>query len=1070
MLKRNSVKIFLKLKIFLVILSFATFNVFGEGSSGDFKDLTKYKNKMAGLIQQAKITGKVIDENGDAIPGVNVQVEGTTLGTLTDVNGNYSIEKPRDNVVLVFSFIGYTTQRISAAGKTTINVNLAAEVTALEEVVVTGYSTQRRKDITGSVAVMDITTVKTVPAQSAIETLQGLASGVNVFRSGAPGSTSKIFIRGITNFGDTDPLVIVDGIEQNLNNISAKDIESIQVLKDAGAASIYGVRGANGVILVTTRKGKKGAPVISYDGTFGMQYPLAGNPLNLLNSKDYMTVYNIAFPGNVLYKNGLPDYTYMGPAGSGVAMEGDPAVNPSKYFLEIPNKGKNYVIQKVNKEGTDWWHEVYKPAPTTEHNLSASGGTENLNYLLALGYLNQHGTIIKSYLKRYSVRINTQASIGKNLRLGENINLVFRDVGPAGGTTPYSLQPTIPVKDIMGNWAGSFGGPLLGQGSNPVAGQYRSMDNINNEWFQVGNIFAELDFLKDFTARTSLGYNFSQSFYHSFSTTPYENSENNNALNQLSITSGYGRTMTFTNTLTYNKTLGKNELKVVVGSEAIAYNARNVNGTKKDFFNEDPNFQILDNGQSGILNASSISKHTLFSLLSRLDYSYDSKYLLSVTVRRDGSSRFGPGKKYGTFPAVSLGWRISNESFMQNLTWVNDLKIRGSYGILGSQSNVDYLNQYTLYYSGKGYPDAADHYYDLAGTGNSAIQGFGIQRYGNPNTGWEKNIVTNLGFDASILNNRLDLSVEYYKKSIKGLLFTAPKPAVVGEATAPKINIGDIQNKGIDATLTYKSKVSSGFNYSASINITTYKNEVVDIPDPGYFDVGVVRNQEGFPVSSFFGYKVLGLFNTEEEISNSPVQNGAAPGRFKYQDTDKDGTITASDRVHLGDPNPDFTYGLTLKLEYKNFDLSTFLYGSQGNEIYSSIHKSLDFFGYYPGWNKSNILLNAWTPENTDTKIPKIEPTSSFSTCNVNNSYFIHDGSYLKIRSLVLGYTLNPNIINKIKLSGLRIYCQVANLLTITKYDMVDPEVSGSAAAFGIDGGSYPKSEPNITFGVTMTF
>jgi TonB-dependent starch-binding outer membrane protein SusC len=1027
--------------------------------------------ETAEILQQNKVIGIITDENGKPLPGVNITIEGTTFGAISDLNGKYSIEKPNDNIVLLFSFIGYTTQRIQASGKTIVDVSMVPEIASLDEVVVTGYSTQRRKDITGSVAVVDIKNLKTIPSHSAVETLQGMASGVNVFRSGVPGATSKIFIRGITNFGDTDPLIIVDGIEQNLNNISANDIESIQVLKDAGAASIYGVRGANGVILVTTRKGKTGAPVITYDASYGVTYPLTGNPLNLMNSEEYMNVFNLAFPGNALYKNGLPDYTYMGPAGSGVAMQGDAAVDPSKYFLEAPNKGKNYVIYKVNKVGTNWWQELYKKAPTTEHTISASGGTDKADYLFSLGYLNQQGTLIKSYLKRYSVRVNTEFKAGKYLRVGENINLIIRDIGGVSGSTaPYGLQPIVPVKDIMGNWAGSFGGPLLGQSGNPVASQYRNVDDINNEWYQIGNVYAELNFLKNFKARTSLGYNFGQSFNHDFSTCPYETSESNNALNSLSITSGYGRTMTFTNTLTYNKTFNKHDLNVLIGSEAIDYQTRNVSGTKKDFFSEDPAFQVLDNGQSGILNSSYIYKHALFSLFSRLDYSYSSKYLLSVTVRRDGSSRFGPDRKYGIFPAVSLGWRISNENFMNSLTWLNDMKIRGSYGILGSQSNVDALNQYTLYYSGKGYPDATNHYYDLTGTGSSIVQGFGIQRYGNADTGWEENLVTNVGFDATVLNNSLFVSVEYYKKAINGLLFTAPKPAVVGEGNSPKINIGDIQNTGIDGTVTYRGKIISDLNYSIGLNITTYKNEVVDIPNPGYFDSGVVRNQEGFPVSSFFGYKVVGLFNSVEDIAAAPTQDAATPGRFQFLDANLDGKISPLDRIQLGDPNPDFTYGLNLRLEYKNFDFSAFLYGSQGNQIYSSIHLATDFFGYYPTWNKSRALLNAWTPENTNTKIPKVESTASFSTSGQNCSYYIQDGSFLKLRSLVLGYTLNPSLLTKINISGLRVYMQAANLFTITKYDGIDPEVGGSAAAFGIDGGSYPRSEPNVTFGLSVTF
>lgn len=893
-----------------------------------------------------------------------------------------------------------------------------------------------------------------------------MAPGVNVIRSGVPGSASKILIRGVTSFGDTEPLVIVDGIQQDLNNIPASDIESIQVLKDAGAASIYGVRGSNGVIVVTTKKGKKGPAVISYDVSYGMQYPLPGNPLNLANPQEYMQIYNTAFPGNETFANGIPDYTYRGPGGAGVAFEGDPEVDPSRYVLEVPNKGRNYAIYKVNKSGTDWFHEMYKPAPSMEHKISASGGSDNARYLFSLGYLDQKGTMIETYYKRYSLRINTEFNIGKHIKVGENLNLIVGDLGAVSGSTaPYHLQSMLPVRDIMGNWTGSFGGIDLGQASNPVALQHRNKDDIRNSWAQIGNIYAEVGFLKNFKFRTSLGYNFGQSYTHDFTTTPYENAENNNALNALTISSGYNRMMTFTNTLTYNKKLAKHNINVIAGSEAIEYHARSANATRRNFFTEDPNFQVLGNGQEGENNSSAISQHALASLFARADYSFDDRYLLSATIRRDGSSRFGSGSRYGVFPAFSVGWRIANEAFMQDIAWLTDLKFRASYGVLGSQNNVDPLNQYSLYNS-----IIANHYYDLAGNGNAAVQGFGIQRFGNRFTGWEENIVSNVGFDATLLDGKLDISAEYYQKAIEGLLFTEPLPAVLGNASAPKINIGDIRNTGLDFLVTHRSELGSGLRYSVRANITTYKNEVIDIPDPGYFDAGEVRNQEGEPVSSFFGYKVLGLFNSAQEVAEAPTQEGAAPGRFRFQDTNNDGVITADDRVALGDPNPDFTYGLNLRLEYKNFDLSAFFYGSQGNEIYAAIRKNTEFIGSYPGWNKSRVMLDAWTPENTNTTVPRIEAFNSPSTWGSNNSYYVEDGSFLKFRSLTLGYQLPSAVLDKIRISNARVFAQGLNLFTLTGYSGMDPEVGGESAAFGIDGGSYPKSEAGIMFGLSVTF
>jgi TonB-linked SusC/RagA family outer membrane protein len=532
--------------------------------------------------------------------------------------------------------------------------------------------------------------------------------------------------------------------------------------------------------------------------------------------------------------------------------------------------------------------------------------------------------------------------------------------------------------------------------------------------------------------------------------------------------------MTFTNLLTYINTFGKHNIEVLLGSEAIEYTGRGVNGSRQKFFTEDFNFLILGNGTDALANSSSISGNNLFSLFSRLDYIYDDKYLIGATIRRDGSSVFGPEQRYAIFPSVSLAWRLSEESFMGNLPWLNDFKLRGSYGVLGSQNNVSAVNAFTLFSSGM-----TTTYYDITGSSNSIVQGFATNRIGNLATGWEENIVSNFGFDMTVFDNALELSVEYYKKKIEGLLFTEPLPAVIiGGASAPSVNIGDIQNTGVDASFTYRKRINSGFNYSFGANITNYNNVVVDIPDPGYFFSGghqavgsMVRNEEGHPVSSFYGYKVTGLFNSQEEVDNAPVQNAAAPGRFRYEDVDGDGEITSDDRQHLGDPNPDITYGINLNMEYKNFDISAFFYGSQGNEIFNLAKSYTHFVGFYPTTNFSRDLLNAWTPENIDTSIPIVESQGTFSTTLAPNSFYIEDGSFLKLRSLVLGYTVNPEWLRSIFLSRLRVYAQAENLFTLTKYSGLDPEfIGGSTSAMGVDRGSYPNNEMGVFFGLSVTF
>lgn len=1028
----------------------------------------------AQAVSPFEVNGKVTNENGAPMPGVSVTVKGTNTGTVTDAEGNYSLQISNENTILVFSSVGYKSREVSLNGQTLLNIQLNPNVQILNETVVVGYSTQKRKDITGSVAVVNMDALQSIPTGSAADALQGQASGVTVINSGIPGQDSKILIRGITSFGNTQPLVLVDGVQGDLDNINPNNIESIQVLKDAGAASIYGVRGSNGVIIVTTKKGKKGKTTFTYDAYYGIQIPLKGDPFNLLSSSDFARLYNIANPGNPLFENGMPDYLYGGQSGGGVAMAGDPEVDPSKYAFDPINTANNYLIQKVNKEGTNWFDAVFNPAPITNHTLTASGGGDKGNYLFSLGYLNQQGTLIESYLRRYSARINTMFNLNKNIRIGENVHL-FYEKRPNLRNPPrylYRTIPIIPVYDIKGHYGGTFGGSGLGNSENPMAQLKRTVNDRNHFWNVVGNAYAEVDFLKHFTVRTSFGGSIENRYSQNFNFTAYESKNNSKRPNHYSEGANFNSRLIWTNTLSYSNLIGKHNIKFLIGSEAIKNSGRNVSGSSEAFFSTDYNYLILDNGTISVSNTSNAHHNSLFSLFTQLNYSYDDKYLIGFTIRRDGSSKFGPESRYGIFPSASAGWRISKENFMQNVSWVNDLKLRGSYGILGSQTNVGAENAFNLYGG-----DFGTAYYDITGSSNTVVQGFFQTRIGNPNTGWEEDKVTNIGLDATLFNYKINFSVEYYKKFINGLLFTKPLPATVGGADFPVVNIGDVQNEGLDASITYSGNIGNNLKFSIGTNITSYKNEIVDIPDPGYFDAGgtqtlqpIVRNQEGHPISSFFGYDVIDLFDSEEEVSKAPKQSGAAPGRFKYRDVNEDGAITPDDRAFLGSPNPAFTYGLNLSIRYKGFDLSSVFYGSQGNEIVNVVRASTYFFGGYLG-NKNKALLNAWTPENKNTTIPKIEDVTNLSTNGAMNSFFVEDGSYLKLRSLILGYTLNLSALQKIGINKLRLYLQAANLFTITNYSGLDPEIrSGGNTNFGIDDGEYPNNQQNFLFGIDLSF
>jgi len=1033
-----------------------------------------------------KISGKVTDASGTSLPGVSVSVKGTTTGVITDNSGNYTISST-ENAKLQFSFVGMKSQEIAVGGKTIINVTLVEETLGIDEVVVTGYTTQRKKDITGAVAVVDPKAMKSIPSGSAAVALQGQASGVNIISNGAPGSASQIFIRGIGSFGDTRPLVLVDGVESNLDNINTNEIESMQILKDAGSAAIYGVRGSNGVVIVTTKKGKSGTPVVTYDAYYGIQIPLSGNPLNMTNTDDWAKLWTTAYPTEGSFTNGVPDYMYRAPGQPAKwANEGDPAVDPSKYNFDAADPNKNYIIAKVNKAGTNWYQEVFNPAPTTNHNLSVSGGTDKSRYLLALNYMDQQGTLMETFQKRYSARINSDFNIGKHIRIGENISL-FSTSGiwyynvAEDNAVSQSLRtnPLIPVYDIQGHFAGSFSMPIQGNFLNPVATQKEMVNDRHNEWEMRGNAYVEVDFLKHFTLRTSLGGSITNKYGVDFTSNHYYDNQDYAGMNSFMESSGYDLYTIWNNTINYSNTMGKHKLAVFAGSEAIEYSGRGVGGSRSDFYSSDFDYLLLQNGKTRIDNNSSSYITRLFSLFSRIDYSYSDKYLLGLTVRRDGSSKFGAENRYGLFPSVSLGWRLSGEPFMTNIHWLNDMKIRASYGILGSQSNINNANAFTLYDS-----DPRSSYYDIAGVNNGAQLGFYQSRIGNSNTSWEKDIVLNIGLDASILNNKIDFSAEYYKKAINGLLFSLPLLATAGGAAAPSVNIGDIQNTGLDISAKYRDHIGKDLNFTIGANITSYKNKVMSIPgSAGYFDgastrIGYLcRNQQGHSVSEFFGYDVIGIFQSADDVANSPVQQQAGPGQFKYRDVNgavygdgmPDGKIDVNDRTFIGDPNPAFTYGINIGLNYKRFDLSTVFYGSQGNEVYNHTK----WYTYFTSWyhnGLNNDLLNAWSTDNTNSTVPVFMGSTSFSENAVPNSWYIEDGSFLKCRSLILGYTLSPSVLEKLRLRNLRIYFQTTNLFQISKYSGLDPELGGSSSNFGWDFGNYPNNEKSFIIGINLSF
>ncbi len=1041
--------------------------------------------------QQRTITGSVTDNNNQPVVGASVIVRGTNFGTITDEQGRYTITIPNDQSTLIVSYVGYETRELNVRGQSTVDISLGSTGSTLNEVVITGYTSQARKDISGSVAVVNAADLKSVPSANAEQQLQGRASGVTVVSSGVPGAGASVRIRGFASFGGNEPLYIVDGVPVGgIGGINPNDIESMQVLKDAASASIYGARASNGVIIVTTKKGKQGGAKVSYNAYYGRQDPGKGFT-NLLNPQEmadltWMAYKNAGQTPPTIYGTGnkprLPDYTL--PTG---AMEGDSSVNPALYNLDLTNIPGSYLITKANKQGTDWYDVLTDNAPIMNHNIALSGGADRSRYLFSFDYFDQKGIVAFNFFKRYTARLNTEFSIKDNIRIGENVQFsVTQDNGVGNnneGTDiamAFRIQPIIPVYDIMGNFAGTRG-QGLGNASNPYANRFRARHNRGNSTSILGNMYAEVDFFRMFTVRSSIGGQINNGNYYFFSPMTYERSEN-----QLgnSFTEGFNRfrSWTWTNLLTFrNNFNGVHDLTAIVGTEAVEDWGRNIEGTRTGYFTENPDFRSLRTGGAAgqRVSGAPFTPSALFSYFGKADYTFRDKYLASVTVRRDGSSRFGPENRWATFPAVSIGWRISQESFMEGINWLSDLKLRASYGKMGNQ-RINSANAFSTFGSGSGSSN-----YAINGQNTSTDQGFQALFIGNPAGKWETNITKNVGLDASLFGGRTELIAEYYIKDTRDLLYQLPQPGVSGAAAGVNrafYNVASMTNKGFDLSLTQRTGFGTNLrnrvSLDATLTFTSYNNKITSIAEEQgieFYDAGglrhgtIVRNQAGQPMSSFYGYQVVGLFQSEQDVTNSPTQAGAAPGRFKYLDANGDKMIDAADRVFFGNPHPDFSYGLNLNTGFRNFDFTLFFYGLQGRDLINYTRWFTDLFASFPGAKSKDALYNSWTPQNTGARTPIAENVSNFSTSATPNSYLLEDASYLRLKNLTLGYSLPTNISNRVKIDRLRIYIQGTNLFTATKYTGLDPEVIGSDDQFGIDAGAYPTVK-QFLIGLNVNF
>ncbi len=1042
--------------------------------------------------QSRTLSGTITDaSNGEPLIGATILVQGTTNGTVTDFDGTYSLDVNTGDVLLV-SFTGYTTKEITVGTETNIDIVLEQGV-LIDEVVVTGYSSQRKRDIIGAVSVVNTDDMQNVTGASFLQQLEGRAAGLNVTTGGAPGSRSTVRIRGISSFGNNDPLYVIDGVpvQDDYNNmINPADIESMQVLKDASAASIYGSRANNGVIIITTKKGKPGKAQVSYSGSVGVQNPVKGMDSYLIqNPLDYAEVVRqshvnagIAVPTNIYGPDPnnptIPNYIWPNDGTNQTQ-----SVDESTY--SFPD---NLIIPA--SRGTNWWDEVFDPSLVHDHNLSVSGGNEFSTFNISAGYYDQDGTAKHTWWKRYSLRANSQFKSGKftfgenmSLARSENVDGNFQNQGE--GTFLGNIikaQPIIPVYDV-GGWYGGAKANSLGNASNPIALLEKDKDNVFTGNRLLGNVFAEYDIIEGLKARTSFGVQYDSNKDKRFTYPSFENSEPSTVYS-LAENRSESTTWTWTNTLTYTKNFADvHQLTVLGGYEAIKTLGTSLNGGLAGYITTDLNAwyiqAALADNDTRTVNSSGF-KSSLASLFAKFDYGYNDKYYLSATVRRDGSSRFGSDNAYGVFPAFSVGWRISNESFMQNLGWLDDLKIRGGWGITGNQQ-IPTGRTFDQFGGG-----TTSSFYDIDGSGGGLAPGYVLTSIGNPGLKWEENVSTNVGFDASLAQGKFTVVFDVYKRAVDGLLFAPALPATAGNAGPPFVNIGEMENKGWDLTLGYRANIGSELKFNVDLNMGHYTNEIVSIDGEQDFFFGqggaagrlgnVVINQVGSPIGTFFGYKTDGIFQNQAEVDAHVTQDGAAPGRLRFVDTNNDGMITAADRTIIGSYHPDLTAGLGLGFTYKNWDLNAFFFGSFGNEIFD-ISKEFTIFRLFSTNVREELLTDSWTPSRPNASIPQLDQNDQFSSAA--SDFYVEDGSYVRAKTIQLGYTLPASALGKVGFSNLRLYVQAENLFTITGYSNIDPalpNISNNSngvnvrdQAAGVDRGTYPANKI-LMFGVSAGF
>ena len=987
----------------------------------------------------AVVSGAVTGPDNEPLIGVTVIYKGAeTIGTTTDVNGTFNLQVPDANGTLVFSYIGYSTQEVPIEGRKNLQVSLQLDDQTLSEVVVTGYQSEKKADITGAVSVVKMKDITSVPTGNVMSALQGRLPGVTVATDGTPGGVGTgVSVRGITTINNSTPLYVVDGVQTRANIatlLNANDIESIQVLKDAASASIYGTQAANGVIIITTKKAKKGETRVDFDTQLSAQYFRTG--IDVLNAQQWGNVYWEAYQNDGVQ----PSHDQYGNGATPVIPE----------YIDLNNK--------IRSGNTNWADEVYQTSLLQNYNVAVSKGGENGSSTFSINYFDQDGLIKHTNFNRFNVRLNSDYSFLNNrLRIGENVNVSrwTEKLKPAGiEELTIAQHPLIPVYDINGGYAGPTQG--LGDKPNPIRLLDQQRENRLAQWRIFGSVFAEVEPVENLRFRSNFGVNYRSGFESNFEPRWAEGDRtvNKNALN---VTVGDDLEWIWSNTATYTVEFGEHAVNALAGVEAKEFTYETLYGRREGFLIQAIDYRYLDAGSGTQTTGNTASRTAMNSYFGRLNYAFKDRYLLSGTVRRDASSRFGSNNNSAVFPAVSAGWRISEESFLKDVGFISDLKLRASWGKNGNDQ-LDNEATYTKYLINLNRAG-----YDLAGINQGTIPtGVIKERTGNPNIKWEETTQTNFGIDLGMFNNRLNVTLDYFIKDTDDMLIDRPYAAVIGEGGYMAYNGASLKNKGIESIINWRSEIGNDFSYDITFTASALKNEVTSLPEDIYYTWGggngVDQTIVGQPLGSWMGYRTNGLYRTEEDLNNDIVQPGKGLGRIRYVDINGDNVIDNDDRTWLGTDLPKFTGGLNLGMTYKSFDASIFFNGMV-RDAWNNARFYTDFFQLWTG-NHGTRIMDAWNPnENFNSDIPAL------TAVNLNDEgrasdYFIENGSYVKLKNLVVGYTLPAPISEKLKMRNMRVYLQGQDLLTFTKYTGADPESLGY---------SYPLPR-TVTFGLNVGF